>query len=600
MAILSHLSGIIERFVQPFLSLIMNLGGMISIRFKIVSFFIILGGICGYTTFLSLHTSDLSLEKLQITYDKPLMASNFARNILINFQKAQLEYATGHDETIINDYLSSALDDIEVVRERFLAPNTAKYLSKIANLLEEWKSLSEQNANDDTLTQKANIITEQIDILIEEEFSAGYDFIIEGKKTVLDVKNQTQYIGTMGASLLILGAIYILCAISLPIKRCLYYANLIAQGDLNNNIIPSGSFEFRKLFKSLSNMQTDLVQIINKRQQEVLEFEKHKQIDEIKKIMQHNSEKREEIIREQNVADTLERRLMLEHLAHELNDNITNVIEKIGVTDDNLKNISQKINMAVVQTVDGVRSGSQNANSQLNHIMDSFSGTAEILKNSMSHISHDVIQVAQSVDTMSNISNRVKSQSDIFMQATRDISKVVSVIQSIADHINILSVNATIEAARAGEHGKGFAVVASEIKNLAVNTTKESNQIIAQIQRLNETSYEMQSILPEINKSVDNVHILFTKVRHNMDTQNEDVAVMTETTTQKIYDTVQLLQTLFRKIEDMGENLYTHIRSVDDISKTLSDNTRTLNTAINGFTQNLVEPVQVLNQVNHV
>lgn len=85
--------------------------------------------------------------------------------------------------------------------------------------------------------------------------------------------------------------------------------------------------------------------------------------------------------------------------------------------------------------------------------------------------------LSASVEKAGQVIDSLHSQSD-------EISKVLSVIQSIAEQTNLLALNAAIEAARAGEAGRGFAVVADEVRSLASNTQKATESIRGMIDAL--------------------------------------------------------------------------------------------------------------------
>jgi hypothetical protein len=111
-------------------------------------------------------------------------------------------------------------------------------------------------------------------------------------------------------------------------------------------------------------------------------------------------------------------------------------------------------------------------------------------------ISEQTMKIAQegskavdnSIVAMSEIESSVKDAKNVVTDLntkSAHINEMLEVIKDIANHTNLLSLNASIEAARAGDAGRGFTVVAQEVKKLAERSVESAGFISNTINEIN-------------------------------------------------------------------------------------------------------------------
>jgi methyl-accepting chemotaxis protein len=85
--------------------------------------------------------------------------------------------------------------------------------------------------------------------------------------------------------------------------------------------------------------------------------------------------------------------------------------------------------------------------------------------------------ITKLIDQSKEVFGRLMNATQGISRNSKKIGDIVSTVNEVAFHTNLLALNASVEAARAGEHGKGFAVVAGEVRSLAQRSAQAASEI---------------------------------------------------------------------------------------------------------------------------
>jgi methyl-accepting chemotaxis protein len=223
-------------------------------------------------------------------------------------------------------------------------------------------------------------------------------------------------------------------SIVLPLAQSLNVAEVVAGGDLTEDIRISGKDEPARLLQALKAMQ-------------------HSLRETIRRISDSSSQ-------------------------------LASASEELScVTEDSTRGLHQQS-----QEIEQAATAVNQMTAAVEEVASNAVATSEASRQSdliAQHGREQVLQTVQSIESLADDVTASASQVEELAQKVYGISKVLDVIRSVAEQTNLLALNAAIEAARAGDAGRGFAVVADEVRALAHRTqqsTQEIEQMIGGIQ----------------------------------------------------------------------------------------------------------------------
>lgn len=156
----------------------------------------------------------------------------------------------------------------------------------------------------------------------------------------------------------------------------------------------------------------------------------------------------------------------------------------------------------------------------------------------------------KTIHAVEKIGKQTKTTND----SAQQIKQAVSLISSIAEETNLLSLNASIEAARAGEQGRGFAVVASQIQKLAEQSNSSAQQIEQIITELLSDSEKTVEIMSDVTGIVAEQQEKLDATKSKFEEVSSEICVSLEGI-KEIQNKTELLDEARAKIVDVITNL---------------------------------------------
>jgi len=230
------------------------------------------------------------------------------------------------------------------------------------------------------------------------------------------------------------------------------------------------------------------------------------------------------------------------------------------------------------------------------------------LENIATNSEQDVISGQKLVENIVTQTERIEQENILVKNNmselhnhTKDMEKIIGIIQQISSQTNLLALNASIEAARAGDAGKGFAVVANEIRVLSEQTKQSTENIESIITKLNENATDtissMDIVMFEINQQVTMIRDIadnFANIRGGLYELKDKSSEMSDKT-KLLHETNAIIVDNNNNLSSTSEEVSA---SAEETTAMCCDNTERFKVVNNVLTSLIVEAAKMDSYIN--
>jgi methyl-accepting chemotaxis protein len=255
---------------------------------------------------------------------------------------------------------------------------------------------------------------------------------------------------------------------------------------------------------------------------------------------------------------------------------ITTSAEKVSGQSNNVASASEFAS----DKINSISSATEEMSTSISTIVASIEEMSASLNEVAKNCQHES-QIASTANTQARTTHTDISQLQI---TSKEIGKVIDIINDIADQTNLLALNATIEAASAGDAGKGFAVVASEVKELARQTTQATEQIRNQIEKMQLDTDKAVVAIDKITTTIDNINLISQTIAASVEEQSVTVNEIART----IAGTSDAANNVAQNVAESAKGLNEISGSIHEIKNATSNTAQNL-TEVQQNTESLLD-----------